>query len=143
MAVKPVPEGYHTVTPYLIVNDAQGLLDFIQQAFDAKDVNVMRHSDGSVMHADGRIGDSRIMLSQATADFPAMPAMLHLYLDDVDKFYRKALDAGAESVQELKDEYYGDRIAGVKDAFGNQWWLATHVEDVSEEEMARRAAAQQ
>jgi uncharacterized glyoxalase superfamily protein PhnB len=147
MAVKPVPDGYHTVTPYLIVRDAAGLIDFLQEAFDAQEAVRMDRPDGSVMHAEVRIGDSMVMLAQADDDEQTTSPMLHLYLDDVDAVYKKALSAGATSLQEPADQFYGDRSAGVEDAFGNQWWLATHVEDVSPEEMQRRTeeaiAAQQ
>lgn len=142
MAVKPIPDGYHTVTPYLIVSDVAGLIDFLQQVFDAKESSRFQDQDGRIMHAEVRIGDSVVMMGQATGDFAPMPAMLHLYLEDVDAVYRRALSAEATSVREPTDEFYGDRTAGVQDAFGNQWWLATHVEDVPPEEMQQRAEAQ-
>ena len=147
MAVKPIPDGYHTVTPYLIVRDAAGLIAFVQQAFDAQEEVRMDRPDGSVMHAEVRIGDSVVMLAQADDDEQIRPGMLHLYLEDVDAAYQQALSAGATSLQEPADQFYGDRSAGVEDDFGNQWWLATHVEDVSPAETRRRAeeamAAQQ
>lgn len=147
MAVNSVPDGYHTVTPYLIVRDAAGLIDFMQQAFDAQGKERLERPDGSIMHAEVQIGDSVVMLAQADDDEQTRPAMLHLYLEDADATYRQALAAGATSLQEPADQFYGDRSAGVQDTFGNQWWLATHVEDVSPEEMMRRAqeamAAQQ
>ena len=142
MAVKPVPDGYHTVTPYLVVSDVAGLIDFLEQVFDVKEKEIMRQPDGSIMHAEVRIGDSVIMMGEATDEFAPMPGMLHVYLEDVDDAYRRALAAGATSLREPTDEFYGDRAAGVQDAFGNQWWMATHVEDVSPEEMQRRAEAQ-
>lgn len=142
MAVKPVPDGYHTVTPYLIVRDVSGLIDFLQQAFTAEQVSIMRRPDGRIMHAEVRIGDSRVMMGEASGDFAPMPAMLHLYLEEVDAVYRRALAAGATSLREPTDEFYGDRSAGVQDASGNQWWIATHIEDVPEDELRRRAEAQ-
>lgn len=142
MSVKPVPDGYHTVTPYLVIPDVAGLIDFLEQVFDVTEKEIMEQPDGSIMHAEVRIGDSAIMMGEATDEFPAMPGMLHVYLEDVDDAYRRALAAGAESLREPTDEFYGDRAAGVQDAFGNQWWMATHVEDVSPEELQRRAEAQ-
>lgn len=146
MAVKPIPDGYRTVTPYLIVEGADKLLTFVKRAFGAKETVRMPGPGGSVGHAEVRIGDSVVMLADATEQSPAVPAMLHLYVEDCDATYRRALDAGATSERELKDEFYGDRMGGVRDPFGNQWYVATHVEDVSVEEMAKRAqelAAQQ
>ena len=142
MAVNPIPDGYHTVTPYLVVRDVAGLIDFLQQAFAAKEIERMQGPDGSITHAEVRIGDSVVMMGQATDDVEPMPAMLHLYLEDVDAAYRQAVAAGGASLREPTDEFYGDRSAAVKDAYGNQWWLATHIEDVSPEEMQKRAAAQ-
>lgn len=142
MAVKPIPDGYHTVTPYLIVSDVAGLVEFLEQVFDVKEKEVMRQPDGSIMHAEVRVGNSPIMMGEATDDFAPMPSMLHVYLEDVDDAYQRALAAGATSLREPTDEFYGDRAAGVQDAFGNQWWMATHVEDVPPEELQRRAEAQ-
>lgn len=136
--VNPIPDGYHTVTPYLIVPDATAMLSFMERAFGAQVTS--RHNDagGRVMHAEARIGDSRVMLGEATAEWAPMPCMLHLYVDDVDAWFRRAVDAGARPVREVADMPYGDRSGGVVDAWGNQWWMATHVEDVSPEEMERR-----
>lgn len=141
MAVNPIPDGYHTVTPYLIVDDVAGLINFLEEAFDAQETFRMPGADGSVSHAEVRIGDSMVMMGQASEEVPPMPVMLHLYVENSDEVYRQALAAGATSVREPADEFYGDRTAGVQDRFGNQWWLATHVEDVPFEEMQRRAAA--
>ena len=142
MAVNPIPDGYQTVTPYLVVRDVAGLIAFLEQVFGAKDKELMEGSDGSIMHAEIRIGDSPIMMGEANEEYPPMPSMLHIYLEDVDDAYQRALAAGATSLREPRDEFYGDRTAGVQDAYGNQWWMATHVEDVSPEEMQRRAEAQ-
>jgi uncharacterized glyoxalase superfamily protein PhnB len=138
MTVKPIPEGYHTVTPYLVVQGAAQLIDFLKQAFAAEEIQRMTRPDGSIGHAEVRIGDSRVMLGEAGGEFKPMPAMLHLYMEDADAVYQRALLAGATSLREPVDEFYGDRMAGVKDQFGNQWWIATHIEDVSPEEMVRR-----
>lgn len=141
MAVKPIPDGYHSVTPYLSVKDAAGLIDFAQTAFDAAVLFRTDRPDGTVGHAELQIGDSRVMVSEACEQWPSMPAALYLYVNDTDATYRRALDAGATTVMEPADQFYGDRNAGVKDAFGNCWWIATHVEDVSSEEISKRAAA--
>lgn len=139
MAVKPIPEGFHTVTPYLLVRDAAKLIDFAKKAFDAREVFRETMGEGLV-HANLLIGDSMVMIGDAPERVEPMPCMLYLYVKDADAAYKKAVAAGAVSVSEPRDEFYGDRSGGVKDAFGNQWWLATHVEDVSPSELAARAA---
>ena len=141
MTVKPVPDGYGTVTPYLLTTDADRVLEFAKKAFGA--VETERHNDekGRVQHAAMRIGDSMIMLGQANDKYPAMPSMLHLYVADVDAVYAKAVSAGGKSLREPTNEFYGDRSSGVEDPAGNQWWIATHVEDVPSEEVERRAKA--
>ena len=141
MAVKPIPDGFHTITPYLTVSDANGLLDFITGAFGAKEAHVMRGPDGAIAHADLIVGDSHVMLGQAHGEWKTMPSQLYLYVPDCDAVYRKALAAGATSVQEPATQFYGDRHGCVKDLCGNLWWMATHVEDVSPEEMERRMKA--
>jgi PhnB protein len=138
MTVKPVPEGYQTVSPYLIVDDAKAQLEFVHRAFGARVVGVHYDSNGRFMHGDVVIGDSHVMLGEATAEWKAMPAMIHLYVPDCDAAFRSAMAAGATSVREPKTEFYGDRSGGVRDKNGNVWWVATHVEDVSSEEMERR-----
>jgi len=141
MAVKTRPEGYHAVTPYLMVPGVARLLDFLKQAFDAREMHVMKRPDGGVMHAEVRIGDSVVMMGEPMAPWPAMPGSLYLYVDDVDATYKRALQAGGTSVMEPADQFYGDRHGGVKDASGNIWWIATHIEDVPPAELARRAEA--
>ncbi len=138
MSVSPIPDGYHTITPYLFVEDASAFIDMAVRAFGAVEVMRMPTPTGGVMHAKIRIGDSILMLSSAQPNWPALPGWLHLYVPDVDAAYKRALDAGLESVTEPKDEFYGDRTAGVRDPCGITWWLATRVEEVSEEELARR-----
>jgi PhnB protein len=138
--VAPIPKGFHTVTPFLIVQDAAKLLEFINKAFNGETTSMMKDPDGRVMHATARIGDSIIMTSDAMERFPAMPCMLYLYMNDVDAIYKQAIKAGGQSLREPTNEFYGDRSAGIKDAWDNQWWIATHVEDVNDEEMKRRAA---
>ena len=140
MAVKPIPEGYHSVTPYLIVDGAGALIDFMKQAFDAEETVRMDTPDGKIGHAEFRIGDSIVMLADsATSDWDAMPATVVVYVEDVDKTYRRALEAGGTSVRDVADQFYGDRAGGVRDPVGNHWWIHTHVEDVPPEEVARRA----
>jgi uncharacterized glyoxalase superfamily protein PhnB len=143
MAVKPIPEGYRSVTPYLVLQNASAFIDFAKQALEAEERMRMPQPDGKIGHAELTIGDSVVMLSDASAEFPPMPAMIHLYVEDADATYKRAIAAGASSVREPADQFYGDRSAGVKDAFGNQWYFATHVEDVSPEEMEKRMAQMQ
>ncbi|HVO75468.1 MAG TPA: VOC family protein [Ignavibacteriaceae bacterium] len=135
MAVKHVPEGYHTVTPYLLVKNASDFLVFLKKAFDAKEKDIAKGPDGTIMHAVTKIGDSFIMLGEATGKFPAMPTMLYLYVKNTDETYKNALKAGAVSDMEPKDMFWGDRNAGVRDQFGNYWSIATHIKDVTREEM--------
>ena len=138
MAVKPIPAGYRTVTPYLVVPGAARLIDFLKQAFNAKEMHRMTHTNGSIMHAEVRIGDSRVMIGEPAGQSPTMPAMLYLYVKDTDATYKSALAAGGTSLKEPSDQFYGDRNAGIQDPCGNRWWIATHVEDVAPEEMTRR-----
>ncbi|HEY6361872.1 MAG TPA: VOC family protein [Vicinamibacterales bacterium] len=141
MAVKPIPDGYHTVTPYLVAKDAEQLLKFLNDAFGAKEHDITRGEDGSIWHADMMVGDSHIMLSQANERFQPTSSAVYLYVPDTDATYRAALAAGGTSVMEPADQFYGDRNAGVKDAQGNFWWIGTHVEDVAPDEMQRRTKA--
>ncbi|HYV31654.1 MAG TPA: VOC family protein [Candidatus Binatia bacterium] len=139
MAVKPIPDGYHSVTPYLVVQGVAKLIDFLKQAFDAKEIERMAGPDGSVMHGEVRIGDSVVMMGEAWGESKPIAAALYLYVNDTDVTYRRALQAGATPLREPADQFYGDRSGGVKDPAGNQWWIATRKEDVSPEELARRA----
>jgi uncharacterized glyoxalase superfamily protein PhnB len=141
MAARPIPEGFHTVTPYLLVRGAAKLIDFLKRAFEAKEIERMRRQDGTIMHAEVRIGDSIVMMAEPTGDFAPMPSAMYLYVTDTDAVYRRAVQAGATSVMEPVDQFYGDRRAGVKDPVGNLWWIATHKEDVSQEELRKRAEA--
>ena len=141
MAVKAIPEGYHAVTPYMVVEGAARLLDFLKRAFDAREVHVSKHPDGKIWHADIRIGDSAVMMTDASGQFPPQPCAIYLYVSDTDAAYKRALAAGAISLMEPANQFYGDRSCGVKDPVGNTWWIATHVEDVSPQEMQRRQEA--
>jgi len=139
MAVKPIPDGYHTVTPYLTVQGVPKLIDFLRQAFEAREVERMAQPDGTIRHAEVRIGDSVVMMSEAGGEREPMPSAIYLYVHDADAVYQRALQAGATSLMEPADQFYGDRSAGVKDLSGNYWWIATHKEDVPPEELKRRA----
>jgi PhnB protein len=140
MAVKAKPDAFQSVTPYIIVEGAERLIAFAKAAFDAEEIMHLPGPAGrGVGHAELRIGDSIIMLSDASAQHPAMPCMLHVYVEDVDAVYQRALAAGATRVREVANQFYGDRAGGVRDACGVMWWIATHVEDVSPEELRRRA----
>jgi PhnB protein len=131
------PEGFHTVTPYLVVDGAARVIEFLKHAFDARDVGeALKGPDGRIMHAALRIGDSMVEIGDSREP---MPMNLHVYVDDVDGLYRRAIAAGGVSVREPETAFYGDRTAGVKDPGGNTWWLACRVEDVSHEEILRRA----
>ncbi len=139
MAVKPVPDGYHSLTPYLVVTGTARLVDFMKQAFGATEVHLMKMPNGDVAHGDLVIGDSHVMLGEASGPWPSQPTSIYLYLPDCDAVYAQALAAGGSSVQEPKTQFYGDRHGAVKDPCGNTWWIATHVEDVPPEELRRRA----
>jgi PhnB protein len=141
MAVKPIPEGFGSVTPYLTVDDAQSLINFIQQAFDGQVTYRMNDEQGNVRHAEMKIGDSMIMIGQAREEWKSRPGMFVIYVADCDAVYKKAVAAGGKVVRDLTTQPYGDRSGGVEDAQGNQWWISTHVEDVSPEEMERRMKA--
>lgn len=137
--VKPIPQGYHTVTPYLVVDGATKLIDFMTRAFQAKIVDKMQGPDGKIGHADLMIGDSHIMLGDANQMAKAAPCSIYLYVEDADTVYRRAIEAGATSVNEPANQFYGDRSGCVKDFAGNTWWIASHVEDVPHDELMRRA----
>lgn len=148
MTVSHTPEGYHSVTPYLTVDNAAAALEFYQRAFGA--VEVMRMPMGDkIAHAEIKIGDSHVMLSDEWPDMDKLSpksrggatAGLMIYLPDVDAAYQRALDAGAQAERPIENQFWGDRSGSVKDPFGISWMLATHIEDVTPEEMQRRMAA--
>jgi PhnB protein len=141
MAVKHIPEGYHSVTPYVVVKGAERFIDFLKAGLGAEERLRLALEGGAIAHAEVQLGDSVVMLAEATDEYPAAPANLHLYVEDCDSLYRRALAAGATAVEEVSDRFYGDRSGSVRDLCGNLWSISTHVEDVDEEEMARRAAA--
>lgn len=135
------PEGYHTVTPYITVKDASALIEFLQRAFDAAETERVSRPDGAIMHAEVRIGDSPVMISEACDEMGPMPASIYLYVEDADKVFGGAVEAGATAIMQPADMFWGDRFSCVKDAWGNQWSIGTHIEDVPPEELEKRARA--
>jgi PhnB protein len=140
--VKPIPDGYHSVTVYLTVPGVARLMDFLKQAFGAQEIERMQEPGGRVGHAQMKIGDTFVMMGEPQAPNQPKPCNLYLYVENVDAVYRQAIEAGGKSISEPKDQFYGDRSGAVEDPSGNGWWIATHIEDVSAEEIARRARAQ-
>ena len=148
-SVKPIPDGYRSVTPYLIVGDGAAAVAFYQGAFGARLRLKLDRPDGKIGHAEIDIGDSVIMLADeypghqawAPAHFGGSPVMLHLYVEDVDAVVAKAVAAGATLVRPVQDQFYGDRGGAFTDPFGHTWHVATHIEDVPQDEINRRAAA--
>jgi PhnB protein len=136
----PIPKGFGTVTPFLKVADAAKQIEFLQKAFAAQITFRMNGPDGSLIHAEAKIGDSMVMIGQAPPG-QEMRSMINLYVPDTDASYHSAIAAGATSIREPADQFYGDRSGGVRDICGNEWWMATHIEDVSQEEMERRMKA--
>ena len=147
--VKPVPDGYHSITPYLVIKGAAAAIDFYKKAFGAVEVMRMPQPDGRVGHAELKFGDSFVMMAD---EFPEMkvvspktlgnsPVGILLYVDDVDAVFNQALSLGATAEKPLADQFYGDRNGTLIDPFGHKWTIATHIEDVSHEEMKRRMAA--
>jgi uncharacterized glyoxalase superfamily protein PhnB len=142
MSVKSIPDGYQTVIPYFLIEGAAELTTFLIKAFGAKVRQRLDRPDGSVMHVELQIGDSIVMIGEPMAEFGPMPSSIYLYVEDCDAFYQRALQAGAASVMPPTDmPHAGERYGGVKDPSGNLWWVATHIEDVSPEEQARRVEA--
>ncbi len=149
MAVTPIPDGYHSVTPYLTVHDAAGAIDFYKRAFGAVELMRMDGPDGKIGHAEIKIGDSHVMIgdenpawgARSAKSIGGSPIQLMVYVADVDTMFPRAIKEGGKEVQPLKDQFYGDRSGTLSDPFGLVWTIATHVEDVAPDEMARRAEA--
>src|SRR5690242_12412681 len=141
-AVHPIPEGSHTVTPWIISPDTARLLDFMKQAFGAEELGRVYNEDGTIGHAEVKIGDSIVMAFDARKEWPATPCFLRLYVPDGDAIYQQALAAGATAVTEMTSLAFGDRVGRVRDPFGNLWWIQTRLEHLAPEEMAKRAAEQ-
>lgn len=133
------PEGYHTLTPQTIVDDAAETIAFLETVFDAA-VEEVYENDGFIQHAQVRIGDSPLMLASSSESFGEFPVMMNVYVDDVDAVFARAVEHGATPLREPEDQFYGDRTGGVRDGQGNQWWISTRIEEVSEEEIRRRMA---
>jgi uncharacterized glyoxalase superfamily protein PhnB len=149
MAVKAIPDGFNSVSAYLVVSDVDEALKFYARALGAEPGFVMRTPDGSmVVHAEMHIGNSTVMLGQENPQWKTRtaktlggsPVSMHIYVDDADKAYQRAVDAGCEATQPLMDAFWGDRYGKVRDPYGLEWGIATHTEDVAEEEMGKRAA---
>ncbi|PSS58520.1 VOC family protein [Pseudomonas sp. BBP2017] len=149
MAVKPIPEGQHNITPYLCIKDAGKAIDFYKAAFSAVEMFRLDSPDGRVGHAQLKIGDSSLMLADpcdmegglvSSQSLAGAAIGLHLYVDDVDARFAQALKAGASQVRAVEGQFYGDRSGTLKDPFGNLWFVSSHVEDVSVEEIRARAA---
>jgi PhnB protein len=146
---RPIPEGHATVTPYLIASSAARAIEFYTKAFGATELMRFVDGKGRIGHAEVRIGDSRVMLADEFPDHGARsphavggtPVFIHLYVEDVDAVAARATAAGAKVIRPVQDQFYGDRSATLEDPFGHVWNVATHVEDVSEEELKRRSAA--
>lgn len=149
MAVKPIPEGYHTATPYLIIKGAADAIEFYKKAFGATELFRFPAPDGKIGHAEIKIGDSPIMLADEYPDMGyngpkslgGSPVSLMIYVEDVDTVFNRAVDAGATVKEAVSDKFYGDRIGTLVDPFGHVWHVSTHKEDVSLEEMEKRAKA--
>jgi PhnB protein len=147
--VKAIPDGYHSVTPYLIIDGAARAIDFYKRAFDAKELMRIPSPGDKIGHAEIKIGDSVIMLAdehpemdaRSPTHFGGSPISIMIYLEDVDKQFKQAISAGGTELRPLTDQFYGDRSGTLKDPFGHSWHLSTHKEDVSMEEMNRRMAA--
>ena len=150
MSVKPIPDGYHTVTPHLTVKNASAAIEFYKKAFGAELLE--RHDtpgDGGVMHATLRIGNSNVMVNDEFPDWGVVgphsiggsAVTIHMYVDDADKSFQKAVSAGAEVEMPLQDAFWGDRYAKLKDPFGHKWSIATHIADLTSEEVEKAAAA--
>jgi PhnB protein len=146
---KPTPRGYRTVTPYLTIKDAASAIDFYKQAFQAKVLMCLSEPSGKVGHAEIKIGDSRIMLadeypelgSRGPQSFGGSPVSILLYVEDCDDMFERAIAKGARVVKAMSDQFYGDRAGTLEDPFGHVWTIATHVEDLTSEEILKRAAA--
>jgi PhnB protein len=149
MPAKAIPEGYHSVSPYLAVDDAARAIDYYTKAFGAKEVVHMDAPNGKVGHSELEIGDSRVMISdpfpqsstKPPKDLGGSSASVFLYVEDVDAVVKRAADAGGTITQEVSDQFWGDRFGAIRDPFGHTWSIATHVEDVPPEEMEKRAKA--
>lgn len=149
MAPKPIPDGYHTVTPYLIVQGAARALEYYKEAFGASELFRMEGPDGSIGHAEIKIGDSPVMLADESPEMGfrgpktlgGAAVSMMIYVDDVDTAFPRAIAAGGKELRPVQDQFYGDRSGTLEDPFGHVWTIGTHTEDVSPEEMKKRSEA--
>jgi PhnB protein len=145
--VQAVPKGHHTVTPSLVVNKAAEAIDFYKKAFGATEVSRFTGPDGKIMHAEVQIGDSRVMLMDEMPEhggrgpraLGGTPVGLFVYMNDVDRLWKQATGAGAKQIEPLVNQFWGDRSGCIEDPYGHRWWLSQHVEDLSDEELGKRA----
>jgi PhnB protein len=135
------PAEYNTVSPYLMVSDAAKLIDFMIRVFDGEEIERHSRPDGSVGHAEVKIGDTIVMLGGVSGDWKPMPGSLYVYVPDADATYARALEHGAEPVMPPSQQFYGDKMGGITDPFGNLWWIATRTEEITREEIMRRSKA--
>jgi len=147
--VNPIPEGFHTATPYLIIKDAASAIEFYKKAFGAIELERITDAEGKVRHGEIKIGDSPFMITDESPEYPewlspqsrgGTPVHIYLYVEDVDAVFSQAIAAGSKQLLPVQNQFYGDRSGGVTDPFGHIWYIATHIEDVSPEEIKRRAA---
>lgn len=138
MPVNYIPEGLQPVVPYLIVENASRLIEFLKNTFGAEETIRHLRPDGKIMHAEVKIAGSVIMMGDANEQWKAQPVSLYIYVPDTDATYKRALQFGAKSLNEPADQFYGDRNAGITDPLGNTWWIGTHIEDVSKDELEKR-----
>jgi PhnB protein len=147
--VNYIPAGFHTATPYLIAKDAGAAIEFYKKAFGATEIERVTDENGAVRHGEFKIGDSPIMITDEHPDYPAWqsplsrggsPVHIYLYVEDVDAMFKQAISCGATELLPVQDQFYGDRIGGLTDPFGHIWYVATHIEEVSPEEIKKRAA---
>jgi len=147
--VSYIPAGFHTATPYLITNDAAAAVEFYKKAFGATELERIADESGAIRHIEFKIGDSPFMMTEEHPDFPdwqspqtrgGSPVHIYLYVEDVDAVFKRAIACGATELLPVKDQFYGDRSGGVTDPSGHVWYIATHIEDVAEEEIKKRAA---
>jgi PhnB protein len=149
MTIKPIPDGYHNVTPYLSIKDAAKAIEFYKRAFGANELFRLVAPSGEIGHAEIKIGDSQIMLADPCEEgtfrnpqtLGGTSVGLHVYVEDVDTLFAQAVDAGAKTVRPVQDQFYGDRTGTLEDPFGHVWFLATHKEEITPEEINKRAAA--
>ncbi len=149
MTIKPIPDGYHTVTPYLSIKGAAKAIDFYKRAFNASELFRLVAPSGEIGHAEIKIGNSPIMLADPCEEgtfrnpqsLGGSSVGLHVYVDDVDALFAQAVDAGAKTVRPVQDQFYGDRTGTLEDPFGHVWFLATHKEELTPEEITKRAEA--